>query len=153
MASVNPFNHEPIAPWYWRSLPLKQRTGTQVFEALFLIPPSQNQQPEAAIATLLESPYPTPTPIPEARYSICAGAPRWIDNCHQVWTPKVGEILPSLRQLLKRKKLEHSETIQELATLQVLNRDDVPFTGGWLGWLGYDLAWEIEKLPHLNDDP
>ena len=24
---------------------------------------------------------------------------------------------------------------------------------GWLGWLGYDLAWEIEQLPHLNRDP
>lgn len=153
VASVNPVNHEPIAPWYWRSLPLKQRTGTEVFEALFLIPQSQNKQPEAAIATLLESPYPTPTPIPEARYSICAGAPRWIDNCPQVWTPEVGEILPSLRQLLKRKKLEQREPIQELATLQLLNRDELPFTGGWLGWLGYDLAWEIENLPNLNDDP
>jgi para-aminobenzoate synthetase component 1 len=28
----------------------------------------------------------------------------------------------------------------------------LPFTGGWLGWLGYDLAWEIEKLPELNQD-
>jgi para-aminobenzoate synthetase component 1 len=29
----------------------------------------------------------------------------------------------------------------------------LPFTGGYLGWLGYDLAWEIERLPQLNDDP
>ena len=26
-------------------------------------------------------------------------------------------------------------------------------TGGWLGWLGYDLAWEIEQLPQLKPDP
>jgi len=30
---------------------------------------------------------------------------------------------------------------------------EIPFTGGWLGWLGYDLAWEIEHLPQLNIDP
>jgi para-aminobenzoate synthetase component 1 len=29
----------------------------------------------------------------------------------------------------------------------------LPFTGGWLGWLGYDLAWEIERLPTLKADP
>ena len=29
----------------------------------------------------------------------------------------------------------------------------LPFTGGWLGWLGYDLAWEIERLPRLKLDP
>ncbi len=153
VASVNPFNPEFISPWYWRSLPLKQRTGSQVFEALFLLPPSQNNQPEAAIATLLESPYPTPSPIPEARYSICAGAPRWIDNCPQLWTPEIGEILPTLRQLLKRKHPEKAQLIQELSPLEMVNRDALPFTGGWLGWLGYDLAWEIENLPHLNEDP
>ncbi len=29
----------------------------------------------------------------------------------------------------------------------------LPFTGGWLGWLGYDLAWEIERLPRTKPDP
>jgi para-aminobenzoate synthetase component 1 len=29
----------------------------------------------------------------------------------------------------------------------------LPFTGGWIGWLGYDLAWEIEQLPRLKRDP
>jgi len=28
----------------------------------------------------------------------------------------------------------------------------LPFTG-WLGWLGYDVAWEIERLPYLKKDP
>ncbi len=152
MASVNPLNLEPIPPWYWRSLPLTGRTGTQVFEALFLTPQSQANQPEAAIATLLESPYPTPSPIPEARYSICAGAPRSINNRPQLWIPGIGEILPTLRQLLHRKKPDNPEPIPEIATLQYSDRDALPFTGGWLGWLGYDLAWEIEKLPHLNTD-
>jgi para-aminobenzoate synthetase component 1 len=30
--------------------------------------------------------------------------------------------------------------------------DHLPFHGGWLGWLGYDLAWEIEKLPSTKAD-
>jgi para-aminobenzoate synthetase component I len=29
----------------------------------------------------------------------------------------------------------------------------LPFTGGWLGWLGYELAWEIEALPARQLDP
>ena len=56
-----------------------------------------------------------------------------------LWTPKLGEILPSLRTQFDR----------------VLESDlppDLPFVGGWLGWLGYDLAWEIERLPHQNDE-
>lgn len=28
----------------------------------------------------------------------------------------------------------------------------LPFTGGWLGWLGYDVAWEIEQLPFNKPD-
>ncbi|MCX5934400.1 MAG: chorismate-binding protein, partial [Pseudanabaena sp. LacPavin_0818_WC45_MAG_42_6] len=28
----------------------------------------------------------------------------------------------------------------------------LPFTGGYLGWLGYDLAWEIERLPYTKPD-
>lgn len=116
-----------ISQWYWRLLPLAHRTGSDIFERLY------NKE---SIATLLESPYPTPTDYPYlCRYSICAGAPR------QFWTPKIGEILPFLNHLLS------SGTI--FAPLP----DHLPFTGGWLGWLGYDLAWEIEKLPKQNRDP
>jgi para-aminobenzoate synthetase component 1 len=39
------------------------------------------------------------------------------------------------------------------ATGQPLAEPLEPFAGGWLGWLGYDLAWEIESLPTLKTDP
>jgi para-aminobenzoate synthetase component 1 len=61
-----------------------------------------------------------------------------------MWTPAVGEILPFLRRLLA------SRTERENFTSAPHH---LPFTGGWLGWLGYDLAWEIEQLPCLNLDP
>ena len=60
-------------------------------------------------------------------------------NQWALWTPKLGGILPFLRTQFDR----------------VLESDlppDLPFVGGWLGWLGYDLAWEIERLPHQNDE-
>ncbi|WNZ48104.1 anthranilate synthase component I [Leptolyngbya boryana CZ1] len=114
-----------LAPWIWRSLPLNERTGSEVFAAGFL-----NHE----IATLLESPYPASSDYPQlGRFSICAGAP-----C-QVWTPSIGEILPFLSDLIQ----QQSNSAEP---------EHLPFTGGWLGWLGYDLAWEIEKLPHLKDD-
>ncbi|MEA5508736.1 anthranilate synthase component I [Crocosphaera sp. UHCC 0190] len=120
--------------WYWRSLPLKQLTGSAVFEKLFAS--------TSNIATLLESPYPTPTDYPFlSRYSICAGEPRIIQGKPRLWTPKVGEILPFLNQLLQQNNLINKQP------------DHLPFMGGWLGWLGYDLAWEIETLPQYNHDP
>jgi para-aminobenzoate synthetase component I len=116
--------------WSWRSLPLDQRTGSDIFAALFL---------HDDIATLLESPYPPSPDYPQlARYSICAGRPRTINEQLYYWTPDVGEILPFLRQLIRQS--------------QVDDAPDLPFTGGWLGWLGYDLAWEIERLPYLKSD-
>jgi para-aminobenzoate synthetase component 1 len=123
-----------LSPWYWRSLPLENRTGSEVFAKLFL--------DRHAIATLLESPlvereYPSKL----ARYSICAGSPRIINGKSQIWTPNIGNILSFLRQLLQQQITPSPEI------------EDLPFTGGWLGWLGYDLAWEIERLPTLNSDP
>lgn len=116
-----------LPSWIWRSLPLNQRTGSEVFAALFL---------KHEIATLLESPYPTSPDYPQlGRFSICAGAPR----ATRMWTPAIGEILPFLSELIQQESI--SEAPQYL-----------PFTGGWLGWLGYDLAWEIERLPYLKDD-
>jgi para-aminobenzoate synthetase component 1 len=120
-------------PWYWRSLPLKQRTGAEVFHLLFH---STNSQ----IATLLESPYPTPIDHPQlSRYSICAGTFRIVDGVPQMWTPQLGEVLPFLEKLLQN---SHPSSLPS----------HLPFTGGWLGWLGYDLAWEIEQLPCENSD-
>ena len=122
-----------ISPWHWRSLPLNQRTGSDVFAALF-------GSDDLAIATLLESPDLASSSGSLARYSICGSAPRVVDGKAQVWTPAIGEILPFLQQLLDRPK-PVTAGVSEL-----------PFMGGWLGWLGYDLAWEIERLPYLKSD-
>ena len=138
--------------WYWRSLPLEHRTGSYIFASLFLPTSSSNSNlnlsSNSNIATLLESPYPTPKENPQlARYSICAGEPRVIDGQIQAWTPAIGEILPFLENLLQQTKNDnyHSSDCSPPSHL--------PFTGGWLGWLGYDLAWEIEKLPKFKTDP
>ncbi len=122
--------------WYWKSLPLENRTGAEVFATLFR---------HAEIATLLESPLPAKgdrTPL--ARYSICAGSPRVIDGCLQIGTPPIGKIFSFLEQLVHSAKSSDQ-------TLNYCPRE-LPFTGGWLGWLGYDAAWEIEKLPILRAD-
>ena len=132
-----------LQPWHWRSLPLARRTGSSVFLALFL-------HDREGIATLLESPAAkSGERSPLTRYSICAGAPRVIDGCPQLWTPPVGEILPFLQQLLQRGQaggLLRGRGAEGNAAFPL------SFTGGWLGWLGYDLAWEIEQLPVLKQD-
>jgi para-aminobenzoate synthetase component I len=120
-------------PWCWRSLPLQQRQGATIFAELF------RQQP---IAVLLESPTPEQSsPTALTRYSLCAGAPRMVAGKPRQWTPPIGQILP---------------TLSHLHQTQWLPPDTVPYTlpfvGGWLGWLGYDLAWEIERLPWLRED-
>lgn len=121
-----------VEPWCWRSLPLNNLTGSEVFAALFLNQP---------IASLLESPGITDVEQPQlSRYSICAGSPRTIQGKPRLWTPAVGAIFPFLRSLIEQSKVNNSQVTH------------LPFTGGWLGWLGYDLAWEIEQLPKLNQD-
>ena len=120
-----------LLPWVWRSVPLHQRTGSNVFAALFL---------QDSIATLLESPYPPSPDYPQlGRFSICAGQPRPT----KLWIPSIGEILPFLGQLV-------DQSIEQPSIVQA--PDHLPFTGGWLGWLGYDLAWEIERLSYLKQD-
>ena len=123
-------------PWYWRSLCLKNRNGSDVFAALF------RHTSTCKIATLLESSCPTPHEHSQlARYSICAGNPRIIDGVVQIWTPGIGEVFPLLDKL-RHKQKQSSFTPSP----------DLPFTGGWLGWLGYDVIWEIEKLPYNKHD-
>ncbi|NEP18723.1 MAG: hypothetical protein F6J97_17790, partial [Leptolyngbya sp. SIO4C1] len=128
-----------IQPRYWRCLPLQHRTGSEVFAALF--------QGRSQIATLLESPAGETTAA--ARYSICAGPPLVTHGQRQLWTPPLGEILPTLRRFLQPAQL--SDWVAPDAEV----RPDLtlPFLGGWLGWLGYDTAWEIEQLPYENADP
>ncbi len=118
-----------MQPWHWRSLSLNNWSGSQVFTALFAAEP---------IATLLESP--ARSSLAMARYSICAGSPRTIDGQPQLWTPPLGEIMSFLGQLLAT------------ATTPATTTLDLPFTGGWLGWLGYETAWELEKLPPHRPD-
>jgi para-aminobenzoate synthetase component I len=129
--------NQPRTRWQWRSLPLNNRAAAEVFAALFL---------DDTVATLLESPGSTEDlEQPQlSRYSICAGSPRIIEGQSQLWTPKTGEILPFMRSLLQQRS---SNQLKDHAGMAHL-----PFTGGWLGWLGYDLAWEIETLPVLNQD-
>jgi para-aminobenzoate synthetase component I len=128
-----------LQPWYWRSLPLAGRSGSEVFQQLFLANTS-------GIATLLES----PAADQQVRYSICAGQPRQVNGIWQVWTPAIGSILPCLKQLLSTTNPFRTDPIKVTLTS---SPDHLPFTGGWLGWLGYDLAWEIERLPWLKSDP
>ncbi len=139
---------QPSQPWYWRALPLQKLTGSQVFAALF--------RTNGNIATLLESPATKPLESQAlARYSICAGTPRIIQNQPQIWTPPLGEIFPFLQQLWQQiEARKRGKFSYKSAVLPGLLPDpSLPFTGGWLGWLGYDLAWEVEKLPQINTDP
>lgn len=135
MSGMNSPSLPVHSPWHWRSQALHHRTGSQVFAALFL---------DHAIATLLESPYPPSPDYPQlGRYSICAGSPRWVDGQPQLWTPAIGEVLPFLNHLI---------SIHSNAELNSEATASLPFTGGWLGWLGYDVAWEIERLPYVKPD-
>lgn len=118
--------------YYWRSETLGDRSASEIFAGLFYQPNS--------ICTLLESPFPSYIEQPRlARYSICAGPPAIVEGIVQLWTPKVGEILPFLRGLLAQKNDDNPSL-------------ELPFVGGWLGWLGYDLAGEVENLPSLKGD-
>ncbi len=92
---------------------------------------------------MLESPLTSEEKSPLTRYSICAGAPEIIEGRPQIFTPAVGQILACLRGLLA--------SATEPATTNLPAH--LPFTGGWLGWLGYELAWELEHLPKLAVDP
>ncbi len=126
-----------ILPWHWHSIPLKDRTGAEIFAALFLVEPSA-EGTNNAIATLLES----PTPVTAlARYSICAGAPRIVNGQLRCWTPGSNEIFGWLSELIDQPSYPSNAP------------PHLPFTGGWLGWLGYEAAWELEKLPALSPDP
>ncbi|NJN20696.1 MAG: anthranilate synthase component I [Leptolyngbya sp. RL_3_1] len=143
-----------LAPWYVRSRSLQGRTGAAVFAAVY----EQPSCPAATdlnrgIAVLLESPYPLPVGVPQsrlARYSLCAGSPRYQGNSPLLWTPPIGEILSTLRARLTTPK---PETLLLDEQGQPWPESLPAFAGGWLGWLGYDLAWEIEQLPSQNRDP
>ena len=139
-------------PWHVRSYPLEHRTGTDIFAALY---GHHLQQPAttAHLVALLESPSPLPAKAQphhgHNRFSICAGPPRQLkDGTAKIWMPGIGEILPTLSERLKADR-----QVSLIGPEAALAAATLPFTGGWLGWLGYDLAWEIEHLPIQNSDP
>jgi para-aminobenzoate synthetase component 1 len=100
-----------------------------------------NREP---IATLLESPSRSDSPR-LSRYSIAAGKPRQTNGTIALGTPPIGQIFPWLREQLGDPQ-PGSIAIGDAP-------DHLPFVGGWLGWLGYDAAWEIERLPWQNPEP
>lgn len=155
-----------LEPWHWRSQPLHHRSGSDIFEALFLKQAPavhshilasdrvQLRSPKSdwrAIATLLESPAQfkhsdqSSLASVQARFSICGGSPRHYQAIPALWTPPIGQILPMLRARLA--SVDPSSHVPDSYPAHL------PFTGGWLGWLGYDLAWEIEHLPDSKSDP
>jgi para-aminobenzoate synthetase component I len=165
-----PVRLNPAKRLFWRSQPLNQQTGGDIFAALFQ--PQTAQPGEDGIACLLESPYPSNPKTETAamsRYSICAGAPRTVAGQAQCWTPPLGEILPFIEALAQqpppfaqavpndvygdRLSGALAESLADSpGDMPLLPDAQLPFLGGWLGWLGYDCAWEIERLPWLKDD-
>jgi len=131
---------------------LADRSGSDLFSALFLA--NTSQPGTAGIATLLESPAAKNAGYAPslARYSICAGAPRQVQQQPQLWTPELGKVLPFLERLAQIPPPLAELTDHNAEKVNATIPDDLPFLGGWLGWLGYDLAWEIEQLPWLKDD-
>jgi len=85
---------------------------------------------------------------PLARFSICAGQPRYQRGKAAIGTPAIGQIFPWLAAQLARTR--SADPVHPRSPNQP--PDALPFTGGWLGWLGYDAAWEIERLPWENPD-
>jgi para-aminobenzoate synthetase component I len=119
--------------YFTDSLPLREKTASAIFDRLF--------RQKGQICTLLESPSSNENECNFlARYSICAGVPASIEGKLQIWTPSIGKILPCLQNLLA-----NPPSASDLPS-------ELPFTGGWLGWLGYDLAWEIERLTYNKTD-
>jgi len=116
--------------WIWQDMPAPaELSGADLWEILFQ---------QEAIAALLESPIST-VHLPNNRFSLACGRPQ------QQWIPSVGNILSQLRTL------EHRYLSFDGPPAAVPH--ELPFLGGCVGWLGYDLAWELERLPCLRADP
>ncbi|MEN9249009.1 MAG: anthranilate synthase component I [Gloeomargarita sp. GXS_bins_116] len=80
------------------------------------------------VAALLESP-----PGSGGRYSLCAAGRRWVALA-------IPHLLPWLRQHLRTDPA-------------ITAPAEVPFAGGWWGWLAYEAVWAWERLPPLATDP
>ncbi|MCS7030143.1 MAG: anthranilate synthase component I [Gloeomargarita sp. SKYG116] len=80
------------------------------------------------VAALLESP-----PGSGGRYSLCAAGRQWVALDER-------QLLPWLRRHLQLKPHGSAPA-------------DIPFSGGWWGWLAYEAVWGWERLPPLAPDP
>ncbi|NEQ51670.1 MAG: anthranilate synthase component I [Leptolyngbya sp. SIO3F4] len=140
LSSPLSISQQVVSPKFWYRLNLENRSGADVFDALFATSP---------IATLLESPDRVDgAPHDLIRYSLCAGPPQHKEGKNRIFTPSTGKILPTLELLLKSQI-----NLPWIAKTSLAKPpDDLPFIGGWLGWLGFDTAWEIETLPSLKED-
>ena len=145
LSSPTSLSRQGLLPRYWQRLNLDHRSGADVFEALFSTSP---------IGTLLESPDRVDgAPKQLIRYSLCAGGPRHIAGQPQLFTPAIGNIFPTLATLLQTSASQAQNSANWVATTSPESPpDELPFLGGWLGWLGFDAAWEIETLPYLKED-
>ena len=82
--------------------------------------------------------------LAHSRYSICAGhLARMLQGELQCWSRLNGaRFFPCCDHFIGKEKLPFMKALNVFRPL-------LPFQGGWLGWLGYGAAWEIETLPHL----
>jgi len=99
------------------------------------------------VATLLESPtLRQPTSFMAWIFHLCRR------SLYSEWMSANVDTTVREAQLLQRAGEQSRLGSLRQGTGEDCPSDSLPFTHGWLGWLGYDIAWEIERLPCLKSD-